>query len=272
MFLSRVRASEGIRLQLGGDLLPAETTLSGLLRLSHAELLSELDGLSKAPGTGELLCPAEPNHEIWASGVTYLRSRDARKLESKDADVYERVYDAERPELFFKANGWRAVGDGVAVRVRQDSNWDVPEAELCLVLNSNLEIVGYCAGNDMSSRQIEGDNPLYLPQAKMYDGACALGPGIRLLAPEELASLNDLPIRVTIRRGGVDVFADDTSTGQMKRSFTELVSYLGRELTFPDGAFLMTGTGVVPPDSFTLQTGDEVRVRVGELTLSNPVT
>lgn len=272
MLLSRVKVGESVRLRLDDALLPEEVSLTELLQLSHEDLIAQLESLSKTPNTeGELLCPAEPTQEIWASGVTYLRSRDARKLESQVADVYEKVYDAERPELFFKALGWRSVGDGAAVRIRADSSWNVPEPEVCLVINSALEIVGYCAGNDMSSRQIEGDNPLYLPQAKMYDGACAIGPSIKLLAPEALEELNGLPVSVSIKRGGAEVFAGETATSQMKRTFADLVKYLGLELSFPSGVFLMTGTGTVPPEDFTLAAGDEVTVTVGELSLRNEV-
>jgi 2-dehydro-3-deoxy-D-arabinonate dehydratase len=199
--------------------------------------------------------------------VTYLRSRDARKAESQVADVYERAYDAERPELFFKAPGWRVAGHGQPVRVRRDSRWNVPEPELTLLLNSRMEIVGYCAGNDVSSRDIEGENPLYLPQAKVYDGACALGPGLYLLE----GALPDLPIRLAVKRDGATIFAGETSTANMKRSPEELAAWLGRELSFPHGALLMTGTGIVPGDDFSLQPGDHVRVSVGDLTLENPV-
>jgi 2-dehydro-3-deoxy-D-arabinonate dehydratase len=214
------------------------------------------------------LPPVEPGHEIWASGVTYLRSREARELESTDADAYERVYDAERPELFFKALGWRSVGHGDRVRVREDSSWNVPEPELVLVVNSGMEVVGYTAGNDVSSRDIEGENPLYLPQAKVYDGSCSLGPGIVLSGPD---SMRDLLITMSIRRGGESIFEDEIDTSQMKRSPEELAAFLGRELAFPGGAFLMTGTGIVPEDDFTLGPGDLVRISVGDLVLQNEV-
>jgi 2-dehydro-3-deoxy-D-arabinonate dehydratase len=183
-------------------------------------------------------------------------------------DAYERVYAAERPELFFKAPGWRVVGPGGAVRVRRDSGWNVPEPELVLVLNSRMEIVGYTAGNDVSSRDIEGENPLYLPQAKVYDGACSLGPGIVLARPDEM---RDLPIRLRVTRDGATVFEGGVSTSRMKRSLEELAGYLGRELSLPHGAFLMTGTGIVPPDEFTLRPGDGVEVSVGDLVLENDV-
>jgi 2-dehydro-3-deoxy-D-arabinonate dehydratase len=176
------------------------------------------------------------------------------------------VYEAERPELFFKAAGWRVVGPGDAIRVRADSRWNVPEPELTLVINRHGEIVGYCAGNDVSSRDIEGENPLYLPQAKVYNGSCALGPGIALAGPNEL---RDLGIGLKIARGGQTVFEGETRTSRMKRSFEDLAAYLYRELEFPRGAFLMTGTGIVPHESFSLTSGDRVRVEVGELVLEN---
>ena len=269
MLLSRIEHNEKVRLKLDDALLPEDVTLASLLALSHTELLAKLESLPKEHASGgQLFCPAEAYHEVWASGVTYLRSRDARKLESQVADVYERVYDADRPELFFKALGWRSLGHGAEVRIRADSQWNVPEAEVCLVINSALEIVGYCAGNDMSSRDIEGENPLYLPQAKMYNGSCALGPGIQLIKPGQAL---ELPITVRIERSRQEVFAEQTSTANMKRGFEELVSYLGREIAFPEGVFLMTGTGMVPPDDFTLATGDVIAIGVGELELVNTV-
>lgn len=216
--------------------------------------------------TGEALAPVEPSQEVWASGVTYLRSRVEREAESTVADVYAKVYEAERPEIFFKAIGWRVSGPGGEIRIRKDSEWNVPEPELTLVINRFGEIVGYTAGNDVSSRSIEGENPLYLPQAKCYDGSCALGPGIFLVDDP-----GDLAINLSIERGGEEVFLGDARTSQMKRGFTELAEYLTREMSFPNGVFLMTGTGIVPGDGFTLQVGDVVRVTVGELVLENEV-
>lgn len=218
--------------------------------------------------TSDVLAPIEPAQEVWAAGVTYLRSRDAREAESQTGDIYTRVYDAQRPELFLKAVGWRVVAPGSAIHVRPDSTWDVPEPEMTLVINRHGEVVGYCAGNDVSSRSIEGENPLYLPQAKVYNGSCALGPGIQLADP---ATMRDVPIHLEIARNGATVFEGDTSTSQMKRSFEDLAAYLVLELSFPHGVFLMTGTGLVPPDSFTLTPGDVVTVQVGELVLQNPV-
>ena len=267
MHLSRHQASGGPRWALDGRYLPHGFTLDRLLEVPAADIRGLLEG-QPLEDTAEdaLLAPVERTHEVWASGVTYLRSREARELESADADAYERVYDAERPELFFKAPGWRVVGHGGMVRVREDSHWNVPEPELVLVLNSGMEIVGYTAGNDVSSRDIEGENPLYLPQAKVYDGSCSLGPGIMLSTPD---SMRDLRITMSIRRGDETVFEDETGTSQMKRSLEELASYLGRELAFPAGAFLMTGTGIVPEDDFTLEPGDLVRISVGDLVLEN---
>lgn len=200
--------------------------------------------------------------EVWASGVTYYRSRVARMEEAKDAgggDFYDRVYDADRPELFFKAQPYRTVGSGAAVRIRRDSTWNVPEPELTLFVCSQGSIEGYTIGNDMSSRSIEGENPLYLPQAKSYTGSTALGPC--LYVPEQ-----PLPATTTIQlhisRQGKEVFSDAIDLTQMKRKPEELVSYLFREMDFPHGCFLMTGTGIVPPGSFTLQGGDEIRIQI----------
>lgn len=215
-----------------------------------------------------LLAPIDPMQEVWASGVTYLRSREARKSESSVADVYERVYEAERPELFLKSIGWRVAGSGERVRIRKDSKWNVPEPELVLVINHSGEIVGYTAGNDMSSRDIEGQNPLYLPQAKIYDGSCALGPAIALCSSGELS---DVTIGLTIERNDAEIFSGTIRTSQMKRGFDELASYLSAEYRLPQGALLMTGTGIVPPDDFTLSVGDRIRVDVGTLSLQNTV-
>ncbi|MDH7487311.1 MAG: fumarylacetoacetate hydrolase family protein [Anaerolineae bacterium] len=220
------------------------------------------------PAYGELLAPIDPLQEVWAAGVTYLRSRDARRAESRAADVYERVYDALRPELFFKAAGWRVMSTGMPIRIRADSRWNVPEPELVIVINRYRQIVGYCAGNDVSSRDIEGENPLYLPQAKVYDGSCALGPGIVLCEPDEIA---DVPIRLSVERDGAVVFAGEATTGAMKRTLCELAEYLTRELSFPHGVLLMTGTCIVPGEGFTLQQGDVVQVQVGTLAIRNKV-
>lgn len=209
--------------------------------------------------------------EVWAAGVTYKRSQTARMEESESAAThYDHVYSADRPELFFKGMANRVSGPNEPVRVRADSDWSVPEPEFTLVLNPDLKIVGYTIGNDMSARDIEGENPLYLPQAKVYRQCCGLGPVI-LLATEPLV-LEDTHITLTIRRNGSDVFQDSTSLGQLNRSLEELADWLGRENEFPNGAFLLTGTGIVPPDEFTLEDGDQVSIEVtGIGTLENPV-
>lgn len=216
--------------------------------------------------TGRALAPIG-TQEVWAAGVTYVRSRAARVEESRDTGgsvFYDRVYEAERPELFFKAAPWRVRGPGDAVRVRRDARWTVPEPEIALCVNARGDIVGCTIGNDVSSRDIEGLNPLYLPQAKIYDGACALGPA--LLVTDGLPS--DTFIEVVVMRQGAVVFEGETSFSRMRRDPVELVDFLYRETSFPNGAYLLTGTGVVPPDDFTLAAGDEVRIRVdaiGEL-------
>ena len=269
MHLSRHQTIRGPRWSLDKRYLPQDFTLEWLLEVPATDVRGLLGRQALGEAADDVLSPpVEPEHEIWASGVTYQQSRDAREMESSDADAYDRVYLAERPELFFKAPGWRAVGHAGAVRVRQDSHWNVPEPELVLVVNSGMEVVGYTAGNDVSSRDIEGENPLYLPQAKVYDGSCSLGPGIVLCGPD---AMRDLGITMSIRRGDETIFEDEVDTSQMKRQPEELAEYLGKELAFPAGAFLMTGTGIVPEDDFTLQVGDLVRISVGELVLENEV-
>jgi 2-dehydro-3-deoxy-D-arabinonate dehydratase len=213
-----------------------------------------------------LLAPLDVQ-EVWASGVTYLRSKVARVEESiVGGDFYDQVYDAERPELFFKATALRVVGPGQAIRIRHDSAWNVPEPELALVLSSAGAIVGCTIGNDVSSRSIEGENPLYLPQAKVYDGSCALGPVIAVSDNQQKART----IQMTIKRYGALIFSGETSTAQMRRTAEELSNYLFRELTFTAGVFLLTGTGLVPPDDFTLRQGDVVSITIeGIGTLEN---
>jgi 2-dehydro-3-deoxy-D-arabinonate dehydratase len=202
------------------------------------------------------------SQEVWAAGVTYYRSRNARMDESKDAgggSFYDRVYAAERPELFFKAMGRRVVGPGAAVRIRSDAKWSVPEPELTLLINPSGEIVGYTIGNDMSSRDIEGENPLYLPQAKVYDGSCALGPCV-LLSTEPLDKTTT--IQLEIARQGKTVFTGSTTLAELKREPKELAKFLFRDNTFAEGVFLMTGTGIVPANDFTLAHGDAIRVSI----------
>jgi 2-dehydro-3-deoxy-D-arabinonate dehydratase len=224
-----------------------------------------------APDLTRLRAPIE-TQEVWAAGVTYYRSRTARMEESKSAgggDFYDRVYEAERPELFFKATPHRVRGHGDAVRIRRDATWNVPEPELALVVTSSGRIVGYTIGNDMSSRDIEGENPLYLPQAKVYDGSCALGPAV-LVTQDALPPTTG--ISLTIRRGGQDAFAGSTTLASMKRTPEELVGFLYRDNSFPSGCLLLTGTGVVPPDAFTLQAGDEIAIEIAGIgTLVNHV-
>lgn len=210
--------------------------------------------------------------EVWAAGVTYFRSRTARMEESKDAgggDFYDRVYSAERPELFFKANPHRVAGPGQQVKIRRDSKWNVPEPELTLAVNSRGEIIGYTVGNDMSSRDIEGENPLYLPQAKVYDLSCGLGPCV-YVTDEPLPA--ETEIKLEILRAGEAAFAGSTTLAQLKRTPPELVEFLFRDNAFPVGCFLLTGTGIVPPDKFTLQSGDELRITIDHIgTLVNAV-
>src|ERR671920_243237 len=269
MYLSRHETATGPRWALDERYLPQDFKLEWLLEVPATDARSLLERQALGDAADDvLLPPVEPGHEIWASGVTYLQSKDAREVESTDADAYERVYDAERPELFFKALGWRVVGHGDRVRVREDSHWNVPEPELVLIVNSRMEVVGYTAGNDVSSRDIEGENPLYLPQAKVYDGSCSLGPGIVVCGPD---AMRDLDITMSIRRGDDTIFEDEVDTSQMKRQPEELAGYLGKELAFPAGALLMTGTGIVPGDDFTLKVGDRVGISVGELSLENEV-
>jgi 2-dehydro-3-deoxy-D-arabinonate dehydratase len=223
--------------------------------------------VDQAPPGTKLLAPVG-SQEIWAAGVTYLRSRDARVEEAIEASPYDRVYEAERPELFFKSAGWRARGPDETIGIRTDSTWDVPEPELTLVLDAELRIVGYTLGNDASSRSIEGENTLYLSQAKIYEGSCAIGPAI--VPASEVVPPFAISVRIT-RRGEV-VYDASTSTDQMARTFEELATYLGRALRFPAGAFLMTGTGLVPGSGFTLSEGDVVAISAEGLgTLENPV-
>ena len=215
--------------------------------------------------------PPIGSQEVWACGVTYLRSRDARMVESERSggDVfYDLVYDAERPEVFFKATPHRVVGPGDGVRIRADSTWNVPEPELTLAVSPTGRIIGYTIGNDMSSRSIAGDNPLYVPQAKVYDGSAALGPRLVLGAPPSA----DTAIALDVRRDGASVFAGETTLRHMTRTFDELVSYVFRDNSFPGGVFVMTGTGIVPDDDFTLEPGDVVSISMdGVGTLRNHV-
>ena len=224
-----------------------------------------------APAPGDILPPIG-TQEVWASGVTYFRSRSARIEESRDAGggtFYDRVYSAQRPELFFKATARRVVGTGAPVRIRSDAKWSVPEPELTLLIDPAGKIIGYTIGNDMSSRDIEGENPLYLPQAKVYDGSCALGPCV-LLAEEPLPKTTLIGISIT--RGGNTVFEGETTLAELKRDPKELAGYLYRDSTFPAGAYLLTGTGIIPNDDFTLAHGDTIAITIDAIgTLTNTV-
>lgn len=252
------------------ELLPAEVSLDALLS-AGADVLGR--ALGEAPAAGEVppgaavLAPVQ-SQEVWAAGVTYRKSRDARIEEAAEATPYDLVYKAERPELFFKSAGWRVRGPGQHVAVRDDSAWDVPEPELALIMAADGGIAGYSIGNDVSSRSIEGINPLYLPQAKVYDGSCALGPCI---VPASVAS-PPFGIRLAVDRGGASVFVGETSTGQMRRALPDLARWLRSALSFPAGAVLLTGTGIVPGPPFTLTPGDTVRISIDAIgTLENPV-
>ena len=239
----------------------------------HGLLLSAVERAEPATDfeSAQILAPVE-SQDVWAAGVTYYRSRSARMEESKDAggsSFYDRVYAAERPELFFKSPARDVVGHRGAVRIRRDAHWSVPEPELTLLINNRGQIIGYTAGNDMSSRDIEGENPLYLPQAKVYEGSCALGPCV-LVNPDPLPSIT--AIRVEIHRDGQVEFAGTTTLAELKREPAVLAGYLFRENKFPAGCYLMTGTGIVPPDSFTLRLGDEVHISIDGIgTLVNRV-
>jgi 2-dehydro-3-deoxy-D-arabinonate dehydratase len=234
------------------------------------ELLVDRDA-ARWPLRSVTLLPPVDRQEIWAAGVTYIRSRKARMEESVGAAVfYDKVYDAPRPELFFKANAHRVVGPDQPVRIRRDATWNVPEPELTLVLNSRMALVGFTVGNDMSSRDIEGENPLYLPQAKVYDQSCALGPCITLA--HAMPGRDQIGIHMAVIRDGAIAFEGRTSLSQMARGFQGLIEYLGRDNTFRDGVCLLTGTGIVPGDEFSLRAGDMVNITIDGIgTLANPV-
>ena len=280
MRLCRFAASGSARVGLIVDEDVVDLTDAGIARttplLDRADLADELLRLSRtdlprhALDGVRLLTPVE-SQEVWAAGVTYLRSKQARMEESEfSATAYDRVYEAPRPEIFFKSLPHKVVSPGDAVGIRRDARWSVPEPELALVTNAAGEIVGYTIGNDMSSRDIEGENLLYLPQAKIYTASCAVGPWI-VVGPTE-DDVRRSSIQLEIRRGGETVFAGETTAGQIKRTFTELVGYLYRSQVFPHGAVLLTGAGIVPPDSFTLEAGDSVRITISGIgTLENPV-
>jgi 2-dehydro-3-deoxy-D-arabinonate dehydratase len=256
---------DGVFSGLGSDV-----SLDALMRLPLPALRESLSRARpvEAIVDGAIEAPIQ-SQEVWAAGVTYRRSREARAEESVDADPYDRVYAAARPELFFKATSSRVRGPGQKVAIRADSTWDVPEPELAVVCNSMGEVVGYTIGNDVSSRSIEGENPLYLPQAKVYDGSCSLGPAIALAWEFDPA---DKTIGLEILRDGAVLFQSETSTAAMRRPIAGLVEYLHRHQHFKFGCILLTGTGIVPPREFTLQPADEVIIRIeGIGVLSNEV-
>lgn len=264
--------ADGLVIEDNGDLFHTDEVQFGQLAASDNLERSLRALLSRCSAVDEraledLRAPIA-EQEVWGAGVTYYRSRTARMEESKatgGADFYDRIYHADRPELFFKSTPWRVAGPHGKVAIRDDSHWSVPEPELALLLNPAGQILGYTVGNDMSSRDIEGENPLYLPQAKVYDRSCALGPAV-------LAQAGPLPsstaIRMEIRRGEATVFSDFTTLASMKRTLDTLAAYLFRNNSFPHGCYLLTGTGIVPPDDFGLKAGDEIRIAidgVGEL-------
>lgn len=274
----RVRGSADVRIgTLAGGFVTQLQGVDALATLWRERLDDLRERISRAESNGgggrgaripldqvELLAPIDGRSEVWACGVTYEISREARVEESeRSADVYERVYDAERPELFFKSAAWRVVGHGGAVAVRDDSTLDVPEPEVALVVNAFGEIAGYTVCDDVSSRSIEGENPLYLPQAKTYLGSCALGPGIR--PAWEVADPYSLRIELTVARNGTPAWSGAASTAQLRRRYDELVSYLMRADVHPDGAVLSTGTCLVPEAPWSLAEGDVVTISVGEI-------
>jgi 2-dehydro-3-deoxy-D-arabinonate dehydratase len=270
---------DGVGLIEGPSILPLSLAgkfgcLSDILEAENpAATAVALVDSSMAPvpvASATLLAPID-RQEVWAAGVTYKRSRTARMEESQGAaSFYDKVYVADRPELFFKANPHRVVGQGQGVRIRRDARWNVPEPELTLVFSSRMRLVGFTIGNDMSSRDIEGENPLYLPQAKVYDACCALGPCITLVDGSPIGPATG--IRLRIGRDGGTAFEGRTDVGQLNRTFDDLAGWLARDNSFPHGVLLLTGTGIVPGDDFTLQPGDTVEITIDGIgTLSNPV-
>jgi 2-dehydro-3-deoxy-D-arabinonate dehydratase len=251
------------RLPALADLLEADDVPSAVQSLARRN--------ERLPVASVTLLPPIDRQEVWAAGVTYKRSKVARMEESQGAArFYDLVYEAARPELFFKASPHRVAGPAQPVRIRADATWNVPEPELTLVLNSRMRLVGFTIGNDMSSRDIEGENPLYLPQAKVYNACCGLGPWITLAG--DMPAREEIGIQLAVKRGGKVAFHGETSIEQMARTFEDLTGWLARDNSFPDGVFLLTGTGIVPKDDFTLQAGDVVEITIDGIgTLSNPV-
>jgi 2-dehydro-3-deoxy-D-arabinonate dehydratase len=283
MQLAKYRAvggAVGIGIVEKGGLLPLvgphapAVTLTQILEsaVPADEARSLVDSLAQPISLADvtLLAPID-QQEVWAAGVTYKRSKAARMEESESAaTLYDRVYASPRPELFFKATPHRVAGPGAPLRIRRDSMWNVPEPELALVLDSRLKLVGFTVGNDMSSRDIEGENPLYLPQAKCYDSCCGLGPWVTLA--ESMPPTAQIGIRIAVRRHDSTVFEGATSVGQMARTFEELIGWLGCDNSFPNGVLLLTGTGIVPDADFTLHSGDVVEIAIDGIgTLANPI-
>ncbi|GAA4443110.1 fumarylacetoacetate hydrolase family protein [Phytohabitans houttuyneae] len=267
-----VRTHDGWAVDRDGRRSALGASLGDLLALPLSEARARCEAADGPAAEAPLRAPVDVQ-EVWAAGVTYQRSREGRREESEHAGhagLYDHVYNADRPEVFFKATAGRVVGDGEPVGIRADSGWDVPEAELGLVVNAAGEVFGYTVGNDMSSRSIEGENPLYLPQAKVYTRSCALGPAI---VPVWEAGPGPFPVAVRVERAGAEVWAAETSTARLARTPADLISWLTRALDFPAGVVLLTGTGVVPDRDFTLRAGDVVTIDVaGVGTLRNPVT
>jgi 2-dehydro-3-deoxy-D-arabinonate dehydratase len=277
MQLGKIRRANNIAVVLieGGSVHTLKAkTLAEILHAASPAAAAKASVDSSIPteplGMQTFLAPVD-QQEIWAAGVTYKRSKVAREEESKGAaHFYDKVYSAPRPELFMKANAWRVVHPGQPIRVRADAKWSVPEPELTLVVTPSLKIVGFTVGNDVSSRDIEGENPLYLPQAKVYRQSCSIGPLITLA--ESMPKLSEVEIRLVIQRGGKPAFEGSTTLAQLNRTPESLVEWLGKEIDFPDGVLLLTGTGIVPPDEFNLSPGDTVDITIGGIgTLSNPV-
>ncbi len=266
LHLARIDGAIHLRRRGTWSVLPDGISFDSLLRLSLSELRGLLDKERPAASVrdGAVVGPPIDSQEVWAAGVTYQRSLEARTDEAISSDPYDRVYAAPRPELFFKATPGRVRGPGEALFIRSDSSWDVPEPELAVVCNSRLEVIGYTIGNDVSSRSIEGENPLYLPQAKVFDGCCGLGPAIALAWEFSPA---DRSIALEISREGSVVFQAATSTSAIRRSIPELIDYLGRDQRFESGCILLTGTGIIPPSDFTLAEGDVVAIRIDGLGL-----
>jgi 2-dehydro-3-deoxy-D-arabinonate dehydratase len=264
------KSKDSFLVEHNGEFFSLNHSLTDLLSMGMQEARSIIEAANTSvEAPAHLVAPIDSHQEVWACGVTYLRSKVGRMEESDVPDLYSRVYEAERPEIFYKSIGWRVISNGEPVGIRRDSGWDVPEAEVVLVVNSQQEIFGYTIGNDMSSRSIEGENTLYLPQAKSYEKSCTIG---SFIIPSWEIAEAVFPYTLKIERDGVEVFSESSSSAQMKRGFTELVDWFFRTLPMPSGAMLFTGTGIVPSADFTLHEGDVVKIDGGVLGhLNNPV-